>query len=157
MKIKAEKITSGKSFIILITAAVLMTAAGAVMLILALKYYISAKNTAGETQETQTVYNSAFGETVPLEKEKVEEIVNYEQPVSFPPTKLLDVPYINQRAKYPTGCESISAVMALIAKTPFIVIVLMSAWIPAPPLESLPAMVSAVFVVICFFVAPMMS
>ena len=37
--------------------------------------------------------------------------------------------------------------MALVAKTPFTVIVLISAWIPAPPLESLPAMVSDVFIV----------
>lgn len=38
---------------------------------------------------------------------------------------------------------------ALIAYTPFAIIVLMSAWIPAPPPESLPAIVSAVFIFIC--------
>jgi hypothetical protein len=36
--------------------------------------------------------------------------------------------------------------MALIAYTPFMVIVFMSAWIPAPPELSLPAMVNAVFI-----------
>ena len=38
------------------------------------------------------------------------------------------------------------AVMALMAYTPFAIMVLISAWIPAPPLESLPAMVNAVFI-----------
>ena len=36
--------------------------------------------------------------------------------------------------------------MALMANTPLAVMVLMSAWMPAPPLESLPAMVKAVFI-----------
>ena len=44
---------------------------------------------------------------------------------------------------------AVSAVIALIAYTPFAIIVLMSAWIPAPPPESLPAIVSAVFIFIC--------
>ena len=41
---------------------------------------------------------------------------------------------------------AVSAVTALMAYTPLAVIVLISAWIPAPPLESLPAIVSAVFI-----------
>ena len=41
---------------------------------------------------------------------------------------------------------AVRAVMALMANTPFAVMVLMSAWIPAPPLESLPAMVNAVLI-----------
>jgi len=40
---------------------------------------------------------------------------------------------------------AVRAVMALMAKTPLAAMVLMSAWMPAPPLESLPAMVNAVF------------
>lgn len=36
--------------------------------------------------------------------------------------------------------------MALIAYTPFAIIVLISAWIPAPPLGSVPAIVNAVFI-----------
>ena len=39
---------------------------------------------------------------------------------------------------------------ALIPKTPFTVIVFKSAWIPAPPLQSLPAMVNAVFIMAPF-------
>ena len=42
---------------------------------------------------------------------------------------------------------AVRAVTALIAKTPFMVMVLMSAWIPAPPLESLPAIVNAVLII----------
>ena len=37
--------------------------------------------------------------------------------------------------------------MALMAYTPFAVIVLISAWMPAPPLESLPAIVNAVYII----------
>ena len=43
------------------------------------------------------------------------------------------------------------AVTAQVANTPLAVMVLMSAWIPAPPLESLPAMVNAVLMVITSF------
>ena len=43
---------------------------------------------------------------------------------------------------------AVRAVTAHRAKTPLAVMVLMSAWIPAPPLESLPAMVNAVLMVI---------
>ena len=39
---------------------------------------------------------------------------------------------------------AVKAVMALVANTPLVVIVLISAWIPAPPLESEPAIVHAV-------------
>ena len=53
-------------------------------------------------------------------------------------------------AETPVVFCAVSAVIALMAKTPFMVIVLISAWIPAPPLESLPAMVSAVFMLYSF-------
>ena len=46
---------------------------------------------------------------------------------------------------------AVSAVMALMAYTPFAVMVLISAWMPAPPLESLPAIVNAVFMVTTSF------
>ena len=41
---------------------------------------------------------------------------------------------------------AVRAVTALMAYTPLAVMVLMSAWMPAPPLESLPAIVNAVFI-----------
>ena len=40
---------------------------------------------------------------------------------------------------------AVRAVTALMANTPFMVMVLMSAWIPAPPPESLPAIVNTFF------------
>ena len=43
---------------------------------------------------------------------------------------------------------AVKAVMALIAYTPCAIIVLISAWMPAPPLESLPAIVNAVFIIV---------
>jgi len=46
---------------------------------------------------------------------------------------------------------AVRAVMALMANTPLAVMVLMSAWMPAPPLESLPAIVNAVFILISPF------
>ena len=45
---------------------------------------------------------------------------------------------------------AVSAVIALMAYTPFAVMVLISAWMPAPPLESLPAIVNAVFILFSF-------
>ena len=63
--------------------------------------------------ETEVVYKTVPEDATPLKKESTQEEENYESPVDTPPSKLLDVPYINQLAKYPTGCESISAVMAL--------------------------------------------
>lgn len=49
-----------------------------------------------------------------LEKDKtVTTQTSFEKPAINTPIKLLDVPYINQNGKYPTGCESVSAVMAL--------------------------------------------
>ncbi len=41
---------------------------------------------------------------------------------------------------------AVRAVIALMAYTPWAVIVLISAWMPAPPLESEPAIVNAVFI-----------
>ena len=47
---------------------------------------------------------------------------------------------------------AVKAVMALIAYTPCAIIVLISAWMPAPPLESLPAIVNAVFIIVLLYV-----
>ena len=47
---------------------------------------------------------------------------------------------------------AVRAVTALMANTPLRVMVLRSAWMPAPPLESLPAMVNAVFMWFSFLV-----
>ena len=49
---------------------------------------------------------------------------------------------------------AVSAVTALMANTPFMVMVFKSAWMPAPPLLSLPAMVSAVFIFFGGFSSP---
>ena len=46
---------------------------------------------------------------------------------------------------------AVRAVMALMAYTPFAIIVLISAWMPAPPLESLPAIVTAVLILVSPF------
>lgn len=56
------------------------------------------------------------GTTVPVEKDEAPITEKTEQPsidYSSNSLKLLNVPYINQNEKYPTGCESVSAVMAL--------------------------------------------
>lgn len=56
------------------------------------------------------------GTTVPAIKDETPKVEKTNQPsinYSDNNLKILDVPYINQNAKYPTGCESISAVMAL--------------------------------------------
>ena len=45
---------------------------------------------------------------------------------------------------------AVSAVIALIPYTPLAIIVFKSAWIPAPPLQSLPAIVNAVFIINSF-------
>lgn len=83
-------------------------------LAVSLGYYFSLANKPA----TEDTVNEVFYETVPqsatpLQKEVPEEDIDYEEPTDLPPIKLLNVPYINQRSKYPTGCESISAVMAL--------------------------------------------
>lgn len=56
------------------------------------------------------------GTTVPVEKYEAPITERTEQPsidYSSNSLKLLNVPYINQNEKYPTDCESVSAVMAL--------------------------------------------
>ena len=69
--------------------------------------------TAGETFFEEIVYEVTLPEhTTEIKNEQPDE-VSFEEPVDFPPTKLIDVPYINQKKNYPTGCEPISAVMAL--------------------------------------------
>ena len=40
-------------------------------------------------------------------------VVHAALPKGWVPTEALDVPFIDQREKYPTGCESVTAVMAL--------------------------------------------
>ena len=49
------------------------------------------------------------------------------------------------------GVQFLTQELALMANTPLAVMVLMSAWMPAPPLESLPAIVNAVFILISPF------
>ena len=46
---------------------------------------------------------------------------------------------------------AVKAVIALMAYTPLVIIVLISAWMPAPPLESLPAIVNAVLMFFLLF------
>lgn len=53
------------------------------------------------------------GTTVPVTKDVVEVVKPPKQKEPQKNAKILNVPYINQTQKYPTGCESISAVMAL--------------------------------------------
>src|SRR5699024_2356749 len=51
----------------------------------------------------------------------------------------------SKMADTPVVFCAVRAVMAVMAYTPLAIMVLISAWMPAPPLESLPAMESAVF------------
>lgn len=101
---------SNKPFVILLIIAVLLVALGVFSLVFAFKLYL---DTNKKETSTEVLYETEIANTTPIKKEIPEEIINYEQPVDFPPTKLIDVPYINQKAKYPAACESISAVMAL--------------------------------------------
>lgn len=48
-----------------------------------------------------------------LEKDESAKTKKHEQIAATTPVKLIDAPYINQVNRYPTGCESVSAVMAL--------------------------------------------
>lgn len=53
------------------------------------------------------------GTTAPVEKEEPPTTKAPQQPPAAAHKKLLNVPYIYQVDKYPTGCESVSAVMVL--------------------------------------------
>lgn len=86
--------------------------------------FISETESKAETQtETESKADTTkkpdvvkpVGTTKPVEKETNAPVVPKDPPVNNIGNNLhlIDVPYINQRDKYPTGCESISAVMAL--------------------------------------------
>ncbi len=66
-----------------------------------------------ETASTTKVPPKPVGTTAPVEKEEPETTKPPKQPPAAKHKKLLDVPYIYQVDKYPTGCESVSAVMVL--------------------------------------------
>lgn len=69
---------------------------------------------ASETESTTKVPpKKPVGTTAPVEKEEPETTKPPKQPPAAKHKKLLDVPYIYQVDKYPTGCESVSAVMVL--------------------------------------------
>ena len=110
---KGKKQHSDKFLIVLLITAVLLTVIGVVMIVVAINQYTSVKKESTKATKTQIVYETIPKDAKPIDKQIQEEITNYEQPVNTPPIKLLDVPYINQNAKYPSGCESVSAVMAL--------------------------------------------
>lgn len=109
---KVKKDISNKTFIIFVIIAVFLLLLGTGAIIFAFKYHNMLKNKEYSVQ-TEVIYKKIPEGAKPIEKDTVTEKTNYETPVDAPPLKLLDVPYINQRAKYPTGCESVSAVMAL--------------------------------------------
>lgn len=71
------------------------------------------------TKPEEQSFKATEPPVIPTEKPK-EQLTEAIVKPTEPPTKavvrpivLLDVPYINQRERYPTGCESVSAVMAL--------------------------------------------
>ena len=97
---------------VLIIIAFLLVLVGISIILAVLKYCFALDKTPDKVY-TQVSYETEIVDGTPIEKDKPEENINYEQPVDYPPVKIIDVPYINQRAKYPTGCESVSAVMAL--------------------------------------------
>lgn len=102
----------GISEILLIIIAVIFMVLGIGLLVFAFNQHIELNDNASE-EYTEVIYQTEVQNTTPIKKEIIDENINYETPSDLPPTKLIDVPYINQRAKYPTGCESVSAVMAL--------------------------------------------
>lgn len=70
--------------------------------------------TESETESTTKTPPKPIGTTKPVEKEEPPLPV---EPPTQPPVskhkKLLNVPFIDQRQKYPTGCESVAAVMTM--------------------------------------------
>ncbi|MBO7520350.1 MAG: C39 family peptidase [Clostridia bacterium] len=107
-----ENKPSNAVFTVLIITAILFFALGIGAIVFALNYPDLRGAREAETQ-TEITYETIPADATPIKKEIPEDEINYETPVNTPPLKLLDVPYINQGAKYPTGCESVSAVMAL--------------------------------------------
>ena len=76
-------------------------------------YFFGKKSTPVATVEEEVEYVFVLPENAKeLDVEQIDE-VSFEEPVDFPPTKLIDVPFIYQKDKYPTGCEAVSAVMAM--------------------------------------------
>ena len=72
------------------------------------------EETVSETESETAPIVKPVGTTAPVERAAPAIPKKLTQPKpSITPTKLLNVPFIDQRKKYPTGCESISAVMAL--------------------------------------------
>lgn len=72
------------------------------------------EETVSETASETAPIVKPVGTTAPVERAAPAIPKKLTQPKpSITPTKLLNVPFIDQRKKYPTGCESISAVMAL--------------------------------------------
>lgn len=105
---EAKEKRFNKTFVILVLLAALLMLLGIGMLVFALKLY----NSQGvEYVETSEICETQSITVLTHEIEKEPE--NFEEPATTPPIKLIDVPYINQTAKYPSGCESVSAVMAL--------------------------------------------
>ncbi len=76
---------------------------------------VSETETETETaSETTTVPpKKPVGTTKPVEREETTAPKIDPKPPQKPPTHLLNVPFIDQRKRYPTGCESVSAVMVL--------------------------------------------
>lgn len=111
-KTKVQNSISGKSFFRLTVIAIFLFVLGIGVLVFSLLYSDYFINS--ELQSTNTeVYKKIPENAKPIHKVIDDDLDNYEQPVDSPATKLIDVPYINQKLKYPTGCESVSAVMAL--------------------------------------------
>ncbi len=72
------------------------------------------EETVSETASETAPIVKPMSTTAPVERAAPAIPKKLTQPKpSITPTKLLNVPFIDQRKKYPTGCESISAVMAL--------------------------------------------
>lgn len=72
------------------------------------------EETVSETVSETAPIIKPVGTTAPVERAApaIPEKITQQKP-NIAPTKLLNVPFIDQRKKYPTGCESVSAVMAL--------------------------------------------
>ena len=101
-----------KSVAALAVLAVFLLVLGAGALVFTFVYSDYLKDAEPQSVKTE-VYEEIPENATPVKKDIPDDLSNYEEPSDSPATKLINVPYINQRKKYPTGCESISAVMAL--------------------------------------------
>lgn len=73
-----------------------------------------AESTDEPSSETTTAApKKPVGTTVPVAREEPALPQIIRQPNTHTPKKILNVPFIDQREKYPTGCESVAAVMAM--------------------------------------------